>query len=386
MVPLAQSMLIDAYPKSEYNKAMGLFGLGVVLGPILGPFLGGVVDQYINWHWIFFINVPLGGLALLMAVLFATDTQKVTSSCDFIGLILMAVTICCLQLFLSQGNDKSWFQSHYILFLFCLTISCGMLFISYSFWIKNPIVNLRLFFNRNFASSSLFIFCYGTPLLGSMVLIPLFLGDTMGYTPIVIGKFLLLRGLGALIVIPFVANVFMRFVDTRIIIIIGAILAGIGNWMFSEFNMFIAPTHLYWPLLVQGAATGFIMPPLFSIAFSTLAPESTDEGSGLFNFCRSLGTSIGITITILILDITKQYAWSSVGEHINKFNPHLTPWLATQGLTLKSPAAGATLGNLLTEQSNLLGYVDSFRFIAILSFSLILLTFFLKTPKKLNNT
>src|SRR5262249_21637870 len=150
-------------------------------------------------------------------------------SCDFIGLILLSLSVCCLQLFLSQGNGQSWFQSHYILFLFCITLFCGLLFISYAFWVKNPIVNLRLFFNRNFASSAFFIFCYGTPLMGSMVLILLFLGDIMGYTPILIGKFLLIRGIGALIFIPFVANVLMRFVDTRIILAIGTILAGTGN-------------------------------------------------------------------------------------------------------------------------------------------------------------
>jgi DHA2 family multidrug resistance protein len=380
MIPCAEAALMEAYPLKERSKAMSFFGVGVLLGPIFGPFIGGYIDQYINWRAVFFVNIPFGIIALSLAAMFIKESATKKISPDYIGLIFMWIAIICLETFLAEGNQHGWFGSHIILLLFVLSILGFIGFIWKTLSAKIPIVNLRIFKDRNYKVAAIFVAVYGTPLLGAMTLLPLMFDEIFNYPPSLSGLMLLLRGASAMAIMPLIIKT-QKFIDLRVYLIIGAILAGVGSLLFAHISPQASVSNMILPLVLQGFATAFIMPNIMAIGFMNIPLEITDEASGLFSICRSLGFTFGVTASATAWDMFKQTTWNNIGVHINTFNPQIRPWLEKQNLTMHSKLTPATLGHLLQRHADMVAYTDVFRMIAIISFCLIILTLFIKKKK-----
>ena len=297
-----------------------------------------------------------------------------------LALTCMWIAILAFEIILSQGNKHSWFQSGLITVLACVGVVTFIGFIWKTLAAKVPIVDLRIFKDRNFALGALILFTYGVPLLGAMTMIPLMFNEIYNYPPSTIGLLLLFRGVSALFAVPLVRAT-QKILNLRVYIVIGLILSAIGSLQFSWLSPQASFASMLIPIFLQGFGTGCIMPTLFAVGFASVPLSITDEASGLFSICRSLGFSFGVTLVATSLDIFKQTAWSNLGNHIHSSNPLLRPWLHKQGLTLHDKTTPNTLANLLHLHSSMIAYNDVFTLIAIITLCMLVVVPFISTAK-----
>ncbi|NEX23424.1 DHA2 family efflux MFS transporter permease subunit [Thiorhodococcus mannitoliphagus] len=378
LIPLSQGVLVNLFPAEQRGKAMAIWGIGVMLGPVLGPTIGGLVTEHLNWRWVFYINLPIGLLNLAMVARSIRETPRQAAGTDWLGALLMIVGIGSLQTLLDRGNQEGWFESGVILLL-TLTVVAGLaLFVWRGLTAKQPIVDLRLFADRNLALASTLMLVFGLALFGTIAIQPLLMERLLGYPVETTGLVMAPRGFGAAFGMLIVARLAGR-VDARWIIATGMTLAGVATWIMSWYNLDISPGWLIWPGVLQGVGMGSIFVTLSTLAYATLPASQTDAGAGLYNLARSIGSSIGVSIAATWYSRFGQADWNQLGGHINPFNPALHHWLQVQGLTLSSPNAAVLLTNALSRQSSMLAFTQVFGMIA-LSFVLMLPLLLLLKP------
>ena len=203
--PISQAILLETFPPYQRGMAMAMFGIGIMFGPIIGPLLGGWITDNWSWHWIFFINVPIGIISILMALFFIVDPpymERAKMKIDYWGLLLLAIGLGCLQIVLDKGQREDWFSSSFITWMSYVSISSLILFVLVEFFAENPIVNLRTFRNLSFSTGNIIMFCIFFNLFGSIVLLPIYLQTLMGYTSFLAGLALGPGGIANLIVMP----------------------------------------------------------------------------------------------------------------------------------------------------------------------------------------
>ncbi|EGV33785.1 drug resistance transporter, EmrB/QacA subfamily [Thiorhodococcus drewsii AZ1] len=378
LIPLSQGVLVTLFPAEQRGKAMAIWGIGVMLGPVLGPTVGGLVTEHLDWRWVFYINLPVGLLNLAMVARSIRETPRQPAGTDWLGALLMIVGIGSLQTMLDRGNQEGWWDSGVILLL-TLTAVVGLaLFVWRGLTAKQPIVDLRLFADRNLALASTLMLVFGLALFGTIAIQPLLMERLLGYPVETTGLVMAPRGLGAALGMLIVARISGR-VDARWIIAIGMGLAGGATWVMSWYTLDISPGWLIWPGVVQGVGMGSIFVTLSTLAYVTLPASQTDAGAGLYNLSRSIGSSIGVSIAATWYSRFGQADWNQLGGHINPFNPALHHWLQVQGLTLSNPKAAVLLTNELSRQSSMLAFTQVFGMIA-LSFVLMLPLLLLLKP------
>lgn len=364
LIPLSQGVMVTLFPAAQRGKAMALWGIGVMLGPILGPTVGGLVTDYLNWRWVFYINLPVGLLNLLLIARSIRETPRRDLGTDWLGAIYMIVGIGSLQTVLDRGNQEGWLDSGLILTL-SLTAMTGMgLFIWRELHVKAPIVDLRLFADRNLAVASSLVLTFGLALFGTIAIQPLLMEQLLGYPVSTAGLVMAPRGFGAALGMILVVRLTQR-VDPRWIILVGMIVAGSATWIMSWYNLDISPGWLVWPSVLAGIGMGAVFVTLSALAYATLAPEHTDAAAGLYNLARSIGSSIGISIAATWFSRFSQADWNQLGGHISSFNPALQHWLQTSGMRLEEPATVAILTGELGRQSAMLAFTQVFFLIAL---------------------
>lgn len=380
LVPISQYILRDIYSDEEQGKAMAIWGIGVMVAPILGPTIGGYITEFASWRWIFYINVPICAISLLMTILIIPETIKKSKAIDWTGLILMAVGIGCLQIFLDRGNQAGWLSSNLIFFLIVISITAVIIFIARGLRVKNNIVNLRLFNDRNYALSTLMLVIYAAAMFSALVLQPIMLEHLLGYPVQLAGLVMAPRGLASAFAMILVPSLMKRF-GSKILLFVGIMLSIYGTYATSRYNLSVDVWNIIWPGIVQGAGMGLFFVPLSVEAFKTLPKNTIAEASGLFGFGRMLGTSIGISLFSTIVSRETQTNWNRLGGHINIFNHNLIHWLNAQHLTIHSPIALHKLGSELARQASMIAFNDSCWAIAIAFILILPLIFLLQTKK-----
>ena len=364
LIPLSQGVLVTLFPAGQRGKAMAIWGIGVMLGPILGPTIGGLVTQQLNWRWVFYINLPVGLLNLALVARSIRETPRQAAGTDWLGALLMIVGIGSLQTLLDRGNQEGWFASGFILLL-ALTGVAGLgLFVWRGLTVTRPVVDLRLFADRNLALASLLMLVFGLALFGTIAIQPLLMEGLLGYPVETTGLVMAPRGFGAAFGMLVVARLAGR-IDARWIIATGMTLAGSATWIMSWYTLAISPGWLIWPSVLQGVGMGSIFVTLATLAYATLPASQTDAGAGLYNLARSLGSSIGVSIAATWYSRFSQADWNQLGGHINPFNPALHHWLHAHALTLTSPQAAALLTHELSRQSAMLAFTQVFGMITL---------------------
>lgn len=363
LVPLSQAIMTDIFPPEERTRAMAIWGIGVMVGPILGPTLGGYLTDIASWRWTFYVNVPVGVFTLLLMHVIP-DTPKKQRDLDWIGVLLICTAIGGLQYVIDRGNSADWFASSSIQFATYLTVTCFLGFILHQFSdTKEPIFNIAIFKDKNFAISSILLCIVGLGLYGTMVIQPLMMEGLLNYPVLTTGLLLAPRGVAGMLSMAVVTQLAKR-VEPRYIILAGILLCTSGIWIGTYYSTSINTPWLVWPMVLQGFGMGMIFVPLSTIAFSTLSHEMRTEAAGLYSLLRTIGGSIGISIAITVYARRSQVFWNELGGGINIYNPAVHDYLQNLHLMPTSPLGSMLLSSELMRQSSILAFVNVYAFIA----------------------
>ncbi|MEY2342473.1 DHA2 family efflux MFS transporter permease subunit [Acidithiobacillus sp. IBUN Pt1247-S3] len=383
MVPIGQSVLVASYPPAKRGVAMATLGMGIMLGPIVGPILGGFLTDQLSWRWCFYVNVPVGLLALALIWLHVPEAGRSERPrpIDWMGFALMAIGLGSLQIVLSLGDQDNWFTSHFIVTLTLLATLALLFFTWRSLTVARPLVNLRLLKDRSLALGSAGIGLFGLALYGVMIILPIYLQDHMGYEAVTSGLVMAPQGVGAMFSMWLAGRLLSHGANPRWMIFSGILLGLIGSYYTLNYNLDVSPWWIVFPGLIRGLGLGLISIPIFNLAFATLTKEETAEGSGIFNLMRNLGGSVGIAIIATILSEQTQAGWNQIGGHISSFNTALGQYLSAANLP-ESARTWATMGHLLGQQAAMRGILDAFTFVFYSFAVMIPMVLLMRSPTK----
>jgi len=375
--PIAQSVLLESFPPAKRGAAMAVYGMGIVVAPIIGPALGGWITDNYSWRWIFYINLPIGALAAFMANAFVEDPPYVKNqkpgSIDYLGFGLMALGLGALELTLDLGQQRDWFESDLIKFTAFVSAMSIISFIFWELYVDEPIVNLRVFLNRNFAVGCALIASVGVVLYGSTALLPLFLQTLLGYSAMESGLAVSPRGVGSIISMMIVGRL-IGMMDSRYLITFGFVVLSVSIWMFTGINLYIAQGNIQIPMIISGFAMGFVFVPLTTMTMSTLPNEQIGNASGIYNLMRNTGGSVGIAVMTTLLTRNMQIHTNDLMANINDysiafrqtFDQIYNGYLPMFGTETARQMAFAAINGMVAAQASVLAYIDDFRILTAL--------------------
>lgn len=379
MQPLAQAILLESFPPNEHGKAMAVYGTGIVVAPVIGPTLGGWITDSYSWRWIFYINLPVGILAFFLASLYIEDPPYIkldlTGKIDALGFGFMALWLGSLQLVLDKGQEADWFQANWICWTAAISCVAFVVFVWRELGVSDPIVQLRVLLNRNFAAGTLITGLYGVVLYSVTALLPLFLQTLLGYSALQSGLAVSPRGLGSMASM-IVAGALANRIDNRLLLMFGFVLLGTSTLMLSDVNLAIGMGSVVLPNVMNGFASGFIFVPLTTMAMGRLAKQDIGNAAGIYNLVRNIGGSIGIAVVTALLVRRAQVHQNFLGAQLTPDTPMVGQTVqGIAGHLIQSGAAPANaqhqaLGaiyQLLQQQASLLAYIDNFRLLGYLS-------------------
>ncbi len=389
--PISQAVLLESFAPQDRGKAMGFWGLGIVVAPMLGPVLGGWLTDSYSWRWVFYINIPVGVASLIMTQLFVFDPpyiRRTSERVDYWGIGMLAVGIGSLQVMLDKGQEKDWFGTHWITVLMVVAIGSLTAFVIYELHASDPVVNLRIFKIRTYSTGVFMMAILGAGLYGSTVLIPLVLQTLLGYPALQAGIAMVPRGLGSFIAMPVVGIIMVRF-DSRKLLALGMSVAAFTLFQLSWLNLHAGYWDFFWPQLLMGLSLGFLFVPLTTITMDPIPKETMGNATSLFNLVRNLGGSIGIAAVETIQVRREQMHINVLGSHVNAYNRQSQTLL--NGLRAAFMAGGANLSTathwayaavwgMVEQQARMMSYNDAFRLLAIMFFCMLPLIFLMKKP------
>ncbi|MHB1532853.1 DHA2 family efflux MFS transporter permease subunit [Acidithiobacillus sp.] len=370
MIVLAQSTMVDLFPGKERGRAMAIWGMVLMLGPAMGPVLGGYITQHMGWRWLFYINLPVGIISLLLGAATLKESKRQDLSTDWLGLLLMAIGVGSLQIVLSRGNEDYWFDSKFIVALSILAVFGIIIFLVRGWMISNNIINLHLFRDRSFATATLITGVFGLGLFGTTAMQPLMLEGLLNYMPETTGWVMFPRGIASAVAMIIVGRLLNRY-QPRLFVLAGVLLTAVSTLIMTRYSLYISPAWIIFPGIIRGIGMGMIFVPLTVIAFDTLTPAVSAEASGIFNLVRTLGNSIGIAIDSTVLTNETQVNWNQLGGHIDAFSAALPGWQQASGLPPQDPRTWALLSQTLFRQAEMIAFLDVYQWITILFFCLL---------------
>jgi DHA2 family multidrug resistance protein len=393
MQPLAQSIMLESFPPIQHGKAMAAYGVGIVVAPIIGPTLGGWITDSYSWRWIFYINLPVGLLALFLVNLYLEDPpylrHKFRGAIDTLGFGLMALWLGSLQLLLDKGQEADWFGAVWIRWTAAITTVACLLFVARELRCGEPIVQLRVLRNRNFCVGTVITCLFGIQLYGVTAMMPLFLQTLLGYSALDSGLAVSPRGLGALVSMVLVGVLASR-VDNRLLMAFGMAVFGGSTLMLSHVSLGTSMQSVVIPNFINGFGSGFIFVPLTTLTMGMLHKQEMGNGAGVYNLMRNIGGSVGIAALVAFLVRGSQAHQQYLGAHLTAGSPSALSALAGLGARYHAGgsdvidahrlAMGAIYGNL-QRQAAVLSYADNFRLLGYLSLACIPLVMFLVQPK-----
>ncbi len=391
--PLSQAILLESFPQKEHGIAMAVFGMGVVLAPILGPVLGGWITDNWTWRWVFYINLPMGIIAVLLAVVFIHDPPYIRrqhTGIDKWGLFLLTVGLGCLQIVLDKGEREDWFNSNFINILSFIAVTALIAFVVVELKVKNPVVHLRVFRDRSFATGNLIMFAGFFCLFGSIFLLPVYLQQLMGYTAMWAGLVLGPGGISSFFIMPIAGILMKKGFNPRNLLATGLVITAYALWLMSGFNLDASFWSVSWPRLLQGFGLGLFFVPLSGATFAGIPREETGNASGIFNLLRNLGGSFGVAFSTTVLSQRAQFHQTFISENINPYNPAFQSYYnqVCQWLEANSPQTGCPTGGLaivyreVLRQAGMLAFNDTFWLLAVATIALVALTPLFKRPKR----
>ncbi|MES0337417.1 MAG: DHA2 family efflux MFS transporter permease subunit [Candidatus Magnetobacterium sp. LHC-1] len=320
--PLSQAILLEAFPHNQHGTAMALFGVGVMFGPIVGPMLGGWITDNWAWQWIFFINIPIGILSIIMCMVCITDPpymQRTRMSIDYLGLALLVVGLASMQIVLEKGQGEDWFASGYIFWLTVVSVVSIIMFVVVEYFAESPIINLKVFSNVSFTTGNVVMFFAFFNLFASIVLLPIYLQSIMGYTATMAGKVLGLGGIATLLTMP-VVGVLVNKINPRWPMAAGILIAAASTYLLSQLNLYVDFKTVFLPRVLLGVGMGLLFIPLTTMTMSGIRREDMGNATGIYNLLRNVGGSVGVAFVMTMVSRHSQSHQLQLVEHLSPFD------------------------------------------------------------------
>ena len=381
LVPLSQSVLLDAYTVEERGQTMAVWGIGVMLGPIMGPTLGAWLTDNYSWHWVFLINLPIGVITVIGMLLFMTETQKQEQlRFDWFGFLALAVGIGSLQLLLDRGEQVGWFGATEIWIEAIISAIGFYYFFAHSLTTPEPFVRFKLFNDRNFVSGTVFMVVIGVVLFGTMALVTPFMQSLLGFPIQTAGLLLGSRGVGTLLTMM-VAPRLMKTVETRYLILCGLLLTGGTLYYMTGFSLDVTQRTIVVTSIVQGIGLGLLFVPITTAAFLTLPSHLRNSGTSILTLVRNIGSSIGISMVIANLTSKTTEMHARLVEQVTPFNNALQMPELAANLNANTEAGRALLDMIVTQQASMIAYLNDFYLLMILTLAMIPLVLIIRAAK-----
>jgi DHA2 family multidrug resistance protein len=395
LAPVEQAILVDTFPAEERSSAFGLYSMAIVIAPAIGPPLGGWITDNFSWRWVFFINIPIGIISMLLSSRLVKDppafAEEVKAarrsgklSIDYIGIALIALGLGCLEVVLDRGQQDDWFGSHLITTFFVVSSVALMLAIWWEWRSRDPVVELRLLRDRNFGIACAMFFLFGFLIFGSTALIPEMLQSIYGYDATNAGLVLMPGALVAASMAPIVARL-VRKISAKALAAFAFVTLAASMWHFASLNLAASYRIETWARVYQGFALAFLFIPVSQIAYSYLPASKNNKGSSIMNLFRNLGGDFGISFVTTMLARRQQYHQHILVSHLsaadapvrNTINS-LGSYLADQGVSSADgiKEAYGVLANAMSQQAAMLSFLDCFwllGFVAIIGLPLALM-------------
>jgi DHA2 family multidrug resistance protein len=392
--PLSQAVLLEAFPPEGRGKAMGFWGLGIVTAPVLGPVFGGWLTDSYTWRWVFYINLPVGILSILMVQWFVFDPSYIkrdeTARIDYWGIGMLAVWIAALQIAFDKGQQLDWFSSPFIVWLLVIAGAFVIGFLIRELLAEHPVVDLRIFKVASYSAGVFLMAALGFVLYGSIVILPIWLQTLMGYPATRAGLTMAPRGLGSMIAMPLVGIILPRF-DPRKLLASGLLLGAASTWQFGQMNLNVGYWDLFWPQFVQGFGLGLIFVPLTTISMGRVPRESMGNATSLFNLMRNIGGAVGIAVIAMLNTRYQQKYINILGSHVAQGDPATGQWLGSlrsmflgtgSGPGLAEQRAYGAMFGLVQQQAAMRAFVDIFKLVTGMFLLMIPLLLLMRKPKK----
>ncbi|CAG4895726.1 Fatty acid resistance protein FarB [Paraburkholderia saeva] len=363
LAPLSQSILLDINPRERQGRAMAVWGMGVMVGPILGPTLGGWLTESLNWRWVFFINLPVGAVALFGACTYLPkNTRKPGHRLDFFGFATLSLAVGALQALLDRGEQLDWFNSIEIRIEALIAVMAMAFFVvhtktaSHSSFFRRELLR-----DRNFVTGLFFAFVVGAVLYATRALLPPMLQSLMSYDALTAGLVSAPSGIGTLIAMQLVSRLIGR-VDVRLLLVTGFSISALALWQMMHYTLVLSESNIIWPGVIQGFGLGLVFVPLSTVTFSTLPGTLRHDGTAIYSLMRNIGSSIGIAVVQTFATRNTQIAHASLAEHLSVFDA------AVQNqVDLHSPAAIWLLNEQVTQQAVMTAYLDDFKLMFVVT-------------------
>jgi DHA2 family multidrug resistance protein len=394
--PSEQAILNDTFSLEKRGMAFAVYGLAVVVAPTIGPWLGGWITDNFSWRWIFYINVPVGMISLMLTHFLVSDPPHAMKTSlkkgfriDYIGIGLISLGLGSMQIILDKGQREDWLSSNFIR-VFAVTMLIGIVAgILWELREKDPVVDLRMLKDRNFAIATTAMFFLGFVLYSSTVLIPQFLQELLGYTAQLAGMALSPGGAVIMCMMP-VVGILVSKVDTRILITFGCIVSASALFVMAGWNLQLDYRHAVTARMLQSFGLAFLFIPINVSAFAYVPKEKTNMGTGIINLARNVGASVGIATVTTMLDRRTQFHQSQLMEHVNAYSSAyrqklnaLTAAFSSSGASGPGAAAQAhgMIYNLVQRNAVMLSFLDNFKMLGVVFFAVIPVLLLMKKPR-----
>jgi DHA2 family multidrug resistance protein len=379
LVPLAQTMILDAYPTEKHGHAISIWGFGVVLGPILGPTLGGYLTENFGWPWIFYINVPIGAVAVTAAAIgLGRRISRPRARLDVMGFVLLAVGIAALQTMLDRGEREDWFQSTEIIVYAVVAGLAVYMLLVHTFTTRQSFINKAMFKDRNYVVGLILVFSFGFILMPPFALLPPFLQDLRGYPVSTVGLILSPRSVGVMAGMVLSGRLLGR-VEPRAIMITGLVLTGWAGWDMAGWTGDVGTETIIVNGVVQGFGMGLVYSPLFTLTFVTLNPALRGEATGIFQLMRNVGSSVAVAVFLTLLVRNTTINRANLVNNVTDYNAALHSG-GVAAWNLNTPEGVAAINAVVTRQAELIAYSNDFYLLCIITLGMIPLAIFLRRP------
>jgi MFS transporter, DHA2 family, multidrug resistance protein len=393
--PSEQAILADTFTPAKRGMGFAVYGMAVVAAPALGPTLGGWITDNFTWRWVFFINVPVGILSLILTSRLISDPpylkkqNRVGAKIDYLGFGLIALGLGTLQIVLDKGQRADWFETPYIRVFTIIFVTSLILAVIWELRVKDPVVDLRLFKDRTFMTGNVMLFVLGFVLYSSTVLLPEYTQELMGYTAQRAGMMISPGGVAIMLLMPLIGFLITHY-DARKIIALGFLIIGVATLRMMRFNLDVDFRTMMWARVFQASGIAFLFVPINTAAYAYLPREKSNAASGLINLSRNIGASVGISFVTTMLARRAQFHQSVLVTHLSGYNGHFL--YTVQALTHHFTASGAdaltatrqaygAIGDMVARQASLLAYIDNFWLLGMSALLLVPFAFIMKKAK-----
>jgi DHA2 family multidrug resistance protein len=393
--PSEQAILADTFSPAKRGMAFAVYGIAVVMAPAIGPTLGGWITDNFSWRWIFFVNIPVGIISLLLTQRLIQDPpylkrRKLSETrIDYVGLGLVALGLGALQVVLDKGQREDWFESHFIIVLTVISAAALIFVIFWEWNHKDPIIDLHLFRERTFATANFLMFMLGFALLGSTLLLPLFMQTLLGYTAERSGLALMPGGFTIMVAMPIVGFLLSRY-SPRYLMLFGLSMLSFSLFHMTSFDLGVDFHTVTMARVYQAMGLAFLFVPINTTAYSSLPRDKNNAASGLMNLARNIGGSVGISVVTTMLARRTQFHQVRLSENLSAANPQLQATI--RGLANNFSRGGADAASALqhayamlqvnvVRQATMLAYIDNFWFLGVVIACLVPCVFLIKKVK-----